>query len=74
MRRSLRTLVGRVLAAAGLVATLMLTAAANGPTGLADPALLAGILGLVAVAVIALIIVRRRRGRTVATPTRTEDE
>jgi drug/metabolite transporter (DMT)-like permease len=67
MEQSPRTRRVRVLTAAALVATLVLTAAAEGP-GLADPALLGVILALVAVAVAALVLVRRRR-RGRATPT-----
>jgi hypothetical protein len=74
MSESLRALAVRLLAAVSLVATLMTTAAANGTTDLTDPALLAGILALVAVAVGALIVVRRRRsGKSRSTAT-IEDE
>jgi len=63
------------LSAIGLVAILMLTAAANGPeVDLANPAVVGAILALVAVAVVALILVRRRRGGTVTRTTTTDDE
>lgn len=62
MGQSLRTRMGRPLMAVGLLATVVLTAAADGP-GLADPAVQAVVLGLVAVAVVALILVRRRRAK-----------
>jgi membrane protein implicated in regulation of membrane protease activity len=74
MNESLRTLAIRLMVAVGWVATLMLTAAANGTADLTDSALLAGILALVAVAVVALILVRRRRGRNAVRTTTIEDE
>lgn len=62
MPQSDRTRASRALIAVGLIATVMLTAAAGVPEGgLSDPTILAVILALVAVGVVALFLVRRRR-------------
>lgn len=62
MPQSDRTFATRALTAVGLLVTVMLTAAAGVPEGgLSDPTILAVILALVAVGVVALFLVRRRR-------------
>ena len=64
MRQSVPMSWVRPLKAAGLMATLILTAAAAPEGGLADPTIVAAILALVAVGVAALLLVRRRRAGT----------